>query len=119
MSNEYNSRKRNWFITVNKGADCYEDFENLLYKFCNNGKADYAMIQHTPEVKKDLEGNVIEKPFHYHAVLVCENPRFFSSITKAFKGAHVEPCFSLSSVSEYLLHITPNAIKDGKKTYSI
>ena len=119
MSNEYNSRKRICFITVNKGADCYEDFENLLYKFCNNGKADYAMIQHTPEVKKDLEGNVIEKPFHYHAVLVCENPRFFSSITKAFKGAHVEPCFSLSSVSEYLLHITPNAIKDGKKTYSI
>lgn len=119
MSNEYNSRKRNWFITVNKGAECYEDFENLLYKFCNNGKADYAMIQHTPEVKTDLEGNVIEKPFHYHAVLVCENPRFFSSITKAFKGAHVEPCFSLSSVSEYLLHITPKAIKDGKKTYSI
>lgn len=120
MSNSIsNSRKRNWFITVNAGAECYNDFENLLYKFCLNGKADYAFIQHTPETKKDLEGNIIEKPFHYHAVLVCENPRFFSSIAKSFKGAHIEPCFSLSSVSEYLLHITPQAIKDGKKTYSI
>lgn len=120
MSNSIsNSRKRNWFITVNAGAECYNDFENLLYKYCLNGKADYAFIQHTPETKKDLEGNIIEKPFHYHAVLVCENPRFFSSIAKTFKGAHIEPCFSLSSVSEYLLHITPQAIKDGKKTYSI
>ena len=120
MSNSSsNSRKRNWFITVNAGAECYNDFENLLFRFCQNGKADYAMIQHTPEVKKDLEGNVIEKPYHYHAVLVCENPRFFSSIAKSFRGAHIEPCFSLSSVSEYLLHITPQAIKDGKKTYSI
>lgn len=120
MSNSNsNSRKRNWFITVNAGAECYNDFENLLYKFCLNGKADYAFIQHTPETKKDLEGNIIEKPYHYHAVLVCENPRFFSSIAKSFRGAHIEPCFSLSSVSEYLLHITPQAIKDGKKTYSI
>lgn len=120
MSNaNLNSRKRNWFITVNAGAECYNDFENILFRFCNNGKADYAFIQHTPEVKKDLDGNVIEKPFHYHAVLVCENPRFFSSIAKSFRGAHIEPCFSLSSVSEYLLHITPKAIKDGKKTYSI
>lgn len=120
MSNSNsNSRKRNWFITVNSGAECYNDFENLLYKFCLNGKADYAFIQHTPEVKRDLEGNVIEKPYHYHAVLVCENPRFFSSVAKCFKGAHIEACFSLSSVSEYLLHITPQAIKDGKKTYSI
>lgn len=118
-SSNSNTKKRNWFLTVNEGAECYSDFENLLYKFCVNGKSDYALIQHTPEVKKDLEGNIIEKPFHYHAVLVCENPRYFSSISKSFKGAHIEPCFSLSSVSEYLLHITPQAIKDGKKTYSI
>ena len=59
-SSNSNSRKRNWFITVNKGADCYEDFENLLSKFCINGKSDYAMIQHTPEA---TERTSRTKPF--------------------------------------------------------
>ena len=31
-SSNSNSRKRNWFITVNQGADCYEDFEQKRYK---------------------------------------------------------------------------------------
>ena len=57
MSNEYNSRKRNWFITVNKGADCYEDFENLseyeyFYYLAHTVKLIHYVDTHSEELRK-------------------------------------------------------------------
>lgn len=110
-----NFKARQWFLCVNEGAKCFKFFEEIC-GLLNNDTSTWAYIKHEPE-KNSVTGD--EKPFHYHAVLVFDNPRSFSSIQKKFQGAHIEKAINISDCSAYLLHNTERAKADGKKQYNI
>jgi hypothetical protein len=98
-------RFRNFNITINPGADCFEDFQDSLLSLI--GVDDfYAWICHD----KDKCDNV-----HYHLVLSFKNPKDFTKIQKCFMGAHIAECYSLSASCRYLIHND----NDNKYQYSL
>ncbi len=112
MAIDYNTRSRNWFLCVNEGAECYPSVSSICESLTN---CTYGYIQHEPEIVEGDDG--LSKGWHYHIVLAFENARTFTSVTKAFRGAHVETAHVLSNCTAYLLHATASAIKAGKKQY--
>ena len=100
-------RSRTFFIR------CYAD-ESVWSDYVRT--ADYfAYIKHTDETP------------HFHIVMQFENAR---SSTAVFKGmrldtlvrdfnANIEQPRSIASACQYLLHLTPQAVKDGKKEYPV
>lgn len=99
------SKCRNYFLTCNPSAECYQAFGQMVGA-C--GASYFAYILHD----KDDTGNK-----HFHAVLSFDNARAFNSIINAFKGCHVEECRDLEKACKYLLHLTPASVSDGKHQY--
>ena len=102
---------RDYFITINKGAECYEEVEQIVqtmkYKL-------YALIVHDKDVleTENEETGVVEKTLketHKHLMLELENPLSFNSIQNKFKGGHIETPKYKKSAYQYLLHNTPNS----------
>lgn len=87
------NRSRKWFITINEGAECYEEVITILKGV---EKLNYSLILHN----KDNE----EQP-HYHAVLNFVNQRTFEQVGKILKGAHIEVVGSMYLSCRYLLHL--------------
>lgn len=84
---------RNWFLTINDGAECFGEVPQILEKYDN---VEYSYILHN----KDNE----EQP-HYHVCILFKNARTFECMQRAFKGAHIEVMESKYKCFRYLLHL--------------
>ena len=100
-------KNRDYFITINKGAECYNELKEIIetpnYKL-------YAMIKHDKDILLDMAtGETTPKVEHYHIMIELKNPISFNSIQNKFKGAHIEVPKYKKSTYQYLLHNSPNS----------
>lgn len=94
-----NKRTRSYFLTINKGAECFDNLADLVAKAIS--PSDYfAYILHDMDTKET--GEIVEP--HYHLLLVFKNPRSFEAIQRVFKGAHIEETLNIVSAVNYLIH---------------
>lgn len=105
---------REFFITINKDATCYERAleiaKELNYKL-------YALIVHDKdklinengEVQQDKNGNDLIKPTHKHLMVELKNPISFNSMQNKFQGAHIDIPKYKKSAYQYLVHNSPNS----------
>lgn len=103
-------KTRDYFITANPGAECYED---LLERINEGAPALFALITHDKDkiLSTDEDGNIHEEPktIHKHAVIEWRNPISFSSMLKRFPGAHIVMPKYKRSAYQYLIHNSPNS----------
>lgn len=85
-------RARKWFITINKGASCFDEIDLIVNDL---ERCKFAYILHN----QDNE----EQP-HYHLILSFDNARSFESVQKSFEGAHVENIKYFHMTCQYLIH---------------
>lgn len=102
---------RDWFITINEGAESYE---NALERIKELNFKVYAYIVHDKDkiIEYNNEnGEIIEKPkkTHKHAVIELKNPVSMQSMLNKFPGAHIEMPKYKKSAYQYLIHNVPNA----------
>lgn len=102
-------RYRDFFITINLGAECYENALNILldldYRL-------YAYIVHNKDFQIFENDGVIEeklKTEHIHIVLELKNAKTFTSMQDKFKGAHIETIKYKKASYQYLIHNSPNS----------
>lgn len=112
-------KSRDYFITINKGAKCYDEVLDIIQSL--NVKL-YALITHDKDVNlvsNDVLGTTeeIPKEVHKHCVIELVNPVSFNSMQSKFVGAHIETPKYKKSAYQYLIHNRPNA-KD-KYQYSL
>lgn len=111
---------RNYFITINEGAKCYNNIDEILASISNT--CDYAYIYHNDieEVKdidefKEMIENGEELKQHIHLVIKFYNQRNFNAVMKMFEGAHIEVSKSIVASCRYLCHLD----NTDKKKYDI
>lgn len=76
-----------FFLTINKNASCYNDFENIIIDLYN--QYDYLQYSYIYHTKKELDD--VDEENHIHCVLYFKGAvRSFNTIQNIFKGAHVE-----------------------------
>ena len=94
-----NKRVRSYFLTINKGAECFANLADLIAKAV--GTNDYfAYIKHDKDTKET--GETVAP--HYHLLLVFKNARSFETIQRVFKGARIEETLNIVSAVNYLVH---------------
>ena len=94
-----NKRVRSYFLTINKGAECFANLADLIAKTI--GTNDYfAYIRHDKDTKET--GEPVAP--HYHLLLVFKNARSFEAIQQDFKGARIEETLNIVSAVNYLVH---------------
>ena len=94
-----NKRVRSYFLTINKGAECFENLADLIAKAVNTNDY-FAYIRHDKDTKET--GEPVAP--HYHLLLVFKNPRSFEAIQRVFKGARIEETLNIVSAVNYLVH---------------
>ena len=94
-----NKRTRSYFLTINKGAECFDNLADLVAKTIGVND-NFAYILHDKDTKDT--GEIVEP--HYHLLLVFKNPRSFEAIQRVFKGAHIEETLNIVSAVNYLIH---------------
>lgn len=97
---------RDYFITINQGAPCYEQALDIIKDL--NIKL-YAYIVHDKDFIVNEDGTTTLKPKHKHIMLEVKNPISFEGIQKRFEGAHIEVPKYKKSAYQYLIHNRPNA----------
>lgn len=98
---------RDFFITINEGAECYPNALEIVKEL--NIKL-YAYIVHDKDILLDENGSVLgPKQTHKHIMLEVNNPISFEGMQKRFKGAHIEIPKYKKSAYQYLLHNLPTA----------
>lgn len=98
---------RDFFITINEGAESYEN-ALLIVKELNLKL--YAYIVHDKDILLDENGEVLgPKKKHIHIMLEVNNPLSFEGMQRRFKGAHIEVPKYKKSAYQYLLHNLPSA----------
>lgn len=106
---------RDYFITINKGAPCYDSaleiVKELNYKL-------YALIVHDKDMLVDDDGTLTPKQEHKHLVFELKNPVSFNKMQERFKGAHIIIPKYKKSAYQYLVHNSPNS-KGEKYQYSL
>lgn len=106
---------RDYFITINKGAPCYDNaleiVKELNYKL-------YALIVHDKDVLIDTDGGITPKQEHKHLIFELKNPVSFNKMQERFKGAHIVIPKYKKSAYQYLVHNSPNS-KGEKYQYSL
>lgn len=99
-------RNREYFITINKGCECYDHIQEIIdtlkYKI-------YAYITHDKDYILNENGDMELKKEHKHLMIELENALTFNSIQNKFKGAHIEVPKYKKSAYQYLIHNRPNA----------
>ena len=87
-------RTRNWFLTINKEANCFSELKAILV---NNGSTfkHYAYILHDKDNEEQL---------HFHLCLEYKNARTFTQVKAMFEGAHVEEMEYKNISYQYLIH---------------
>ena len=106
---------RDFFITINKGAECYEDALEIVKEL--NFKL-YALILHDKDVLEDKDGTIKPKSEHKHLMFELKNPVSFNKMQERFKGAHIIVPKYKKSAYQYLVHNSPNS-KGEKYQYSL
>ena len=94
-----NKRTRSYFLTINKGAECFDNLADLVTKTIGVND-NFAYILHDKDTKDT--GEIVEP--HYHLLLVFKNPRSFEAIQRVFTGAHIEETLNIVSAVNYLIH---------------
>ena len=97
---------RDYFITVNKGA---ESFENAFDIVGDLNYVLYAYIVHDKDKEIQEDGSLTPKKLHKHIVVELKNPITFKSMQDKFKGAHIENIKYKKAAYQYLIHNRPNA----------
>lgn len=97
---------RNYFITINQGAESYENALEIV-KDLNTSL--YALIVHDKDEELDDEGVFIPKKVHKHLCVELRNAITFQSMQKKFVGAHIEVMKYRKASYQYLVHNRPNA----------
>lgn len=98
---------RDYFITINEGAPCYENALQIVKEL--NVKL-YAFIIHDKDIQLDENGAVLgPKKKHVHIMVEVENPISFQAMQKRFQGAHIEVPKYKKSAYQYLIHNLPTA----------
>lgn len=109
---------RDYFITINEGAPCYDNALDII-KDLNLSL--YAYIVHDKDkiIETDKDGCIKETPkkIHKHIVIELKNPISFNSMSKKFEGAHIEVVKYKKAAYQYLIHNRPNAKE--KYQYSV
>lgn len=104
------AKKAYYFITVNKGAGCYNEFEKILKQEKEkNPSMEWSYILHEPDDEN--------KNTHYHLVLhYVKTTKRFSTIQNLFPGANVQPSTKerYEKSIQYLIHLN----NPDKKRYS-
>lgn len=88
---------RDYFITINKSAECYEEIEQII-QTCNYKL--YGLITHDKDYKVEND-NLIPKETHKHLMIELKNPVSFDSMKNKFKGhtlkyQSIKKCISIS-----------------------
>lgn len=84
---EREKRSSYFFITINKGAKCYNNFVSILNElYYNFNYIEYSYIYHN-EIEKDDT----DEQGHIHLVLYFKNSvRSLTTLKKIFEGSHIE-----------------------------
>lgn len=108
---------RDFFITINKDASCYE---NALEIAKETNYRLYALIVHDKDeiIDKETGEHKGKKAEHKHLMLEVKNPVSFSAMQKRFEGAHIEIPKYKKSAYQYLIHNSPRS-KGEKYEYSL
>lgn len=102
---------RDYFITINKGAPCYEDALEIVKE--TNYKL-FGLIVHDKDVlieQDETTGEMKQTPkaVHKHIVLEVKNPVSFEAMKNRFQGAHIETIKFKKSAYQYLVHNSPKS----------
>lgn len=97
---------RDYFITINQGAPCYENALEIVKE--QNFKL-YALIVHDKDIlitQDEETGEYKQEPkkTHKHIVLEVKNPVSFQAMQNRFEGAHIETIRYKKSAYQYLVH---------------
>lgn len=113
MASNNSPKYRDYFITINEGAECYNDaleiVKELNYKL-------YALIVHDKDIIIDEEGATKPKKTHKHLMFELKNPVSFNKMQERFKGGHIIVPKYKKSAYQYLIHNSPNS-KNEKYQY--
>lgn len=97
---------RDYFITINEGAESYEDALERVKEL--NSKL-YALIVHDKDNIVGENGELTPKKVHKHLMIELVNPITFQSMQKKFPGSHIEVPKYKKAAYQYLIHNRPNA----------
>lgn len=98
---------RDYFITINQGAPCYENALEIVKEL--NFKI-YALIIHDKDVEYNVEtGETTPKQVHKHLMFELKNPVSFEKMKERFEGAHIDIPKYKKSAYQYLLHNSPKS----------
>lgn len=92
-TNTSDLKTRNWFITINKGAKCYQSIDSTSIKslpYIHN----WYMITH----------KVGQAQEHKHVVITTKNAIRFASVQDMFQGANIEVSKDINASVQYLTH---------------
>ena len=108
MARTNSPKYRDFFITIQKGADCYDDALKIVKEL--NFKI-YAYIIHDKDkILDEATGEITKpKPTHAHIMMELNNPVSFKAMQDRFKGAHIEIPKYKKSAYQYLIHNLPTA----------
>lgn len=102
---------RDFFITINEGAECYDDALEILKNQLNYKL--YGAIYHDKDkiVEIGTDGEVHETPKkkHLHIVVEVKNPVSFQAMQNRFAGAHIDTIKYKKSAYQYLIHNSPKS----------
>lgn len=102
---------RDYFITINEGAECYETALDIVKEL--NYKV-YALIVHDKDkVFNEKTGEYEPKKVHKHIMMELKNPVSFAKMQERFKGSHIEIPKYKKSAYQYLVHNSP--LSKGEK----
>lgn len=94
-------KNRDYFITINEGAPCYEKALEILKEM---NFVLYAYIVHDKDFEVGDNGDLTPKKTHKHIMVELKNPISFASVQKRFEGAHIEVPKYKKSAYQYLIH---------------
>lgn len=106
MAGANSPKYRDYFITANQGAECYEKLQDIILSLKYER---YAWIIHDKDFEVLEDGTLRPKKTHKHLCLELTNPLSFNSIQKKFAGAHIEAMKLKQASYQYLIHNRPNA----------
>ena len=100
----------------------WKDWRNQqLNKLVSSKNGCYVAIFHDKDIRINNAGKKVLKPLHLHAVIFLKNAMTESAFRAIFKPSrpeNAEPVNSIRSATRYILHMTEQAIEDGKYVYS-
>lgn len=97
---------RDYFITINQGAESYDNALEITKELKTKL---YALIVHDKDNEVTDDGDLKPKKVHKHIVLELVNPISFSSMQNKYQGAHIEVVKYKKTAYQYLIHNRPNA----------